>query len=87
MTRQTDCPTFYQIQVQGCVSGRWADWFDDMTIAVRDDGGSLPMTTLTGPVVDQAALLGMLQKLYTLGFPLLLVRRKEADDTKDTAEE
>ena len=85
-----DQPATYQIQVQGWISERWADWFDDMTITLGDEddagqpGGSLAVTTLTGVVADQAALLGLLQKLYTLGLPLLLVRRKEVDCTEDT---
>jgi hypothetical protein len=76
-------PATYQIQVQGWISERWADWFDDMTITVSDEddagqpGGGLALTTLTGIVADQAALLGLLQKLYNLGLPLLLIRRKE----------
>ena len=78
-----DQPATYQIQVQGWISERWADWFDDMTISVSDEddagqpGGGLAITTLTGTVADQAALLGLLQQLYTLGLPLLLVRRED----------
>lgn len=74
-----DQPATYQIRVQGWISERWANWFDNMTITVTDeDEDDAPaITTLTGTVADQAALLGLLQKLYTLGFPLLLVRRKE----------
>ena len=64
----------YQIQVLGQIGGRWAHWFDDMTITLTDEGGATPMTVLTGPVADQAALLGLLQKLYTLGLPLVSVR-------------
>ena len=78
-----DQPATYQIQVQGWISERWADWFDDMTITVNENdeddagqpGGGLAITTLTGAVADQAALLGLLQQLYTLGLPLLLVKR------------
>ncbi len=50
-------------------------WFDDMSVSVQDEAHSA-ITTLTGAVADQAALLGLLQKLYTLGLPLLLVERK-----------
>lgn len=67
----------YQIQVQGWISERWADWFDDMTITLEGEDDASGITMLTGVVVDQAALLGLLQKLYNLGLPLLLVRRKE----------
>ena len=48
-----------------------------MTISVSDEDDAPATTTLTGTVADQAALLGLLQQLYTLGLPLLLVRRKE----------
>jgi hypothetical protein len=71
-----DQPAAYRIQVQGRLSQRWADWFEGLAVTHPD-----PMvTTLTGVVTDQAALLGILQRLYTLGLPLLLVeRRPEAD--------
>lgn len=65
----------YQIEVQGKIGRRWAHWFDDLTVAVREPPGAAPLTILTGRVADQAALLGTLQKLYTLGLPLLSVRR------------
>ncbi len=73
----------YQIQVQGRISQRWTHWFDELTITVTDEEGASATTTLTGPVTDQAALLGLLQTLYTLGLPLLLVRRKEVDGIDD----
>jgi hypothetical protein len=66
----------YEIRVEGRLGDRWAFWFDDMTIHIQGDVDA-GTTTFTGPVADQAALLGMLQKLYTLGLPLLLVRRQE----------
>ncbi len=65
----------YEIEVQGHIGERWAHWFDDMLVTARDEAQSA-RTTLTGTVTDQAALLGLLQKLYMLGLPLLLVRRK-----------
>ena len=67
----------YKIQVQGWMGERWTDWFDNMTITRDQTSNGVHVTTLNGFVADQAALLGLLQKLYTLGFPLLLVRRKE----------
>ena len=48
----------YQIQAQGRISERWADWFADMTITVSDEDDAPAITTLTGTVADQAALLG-----------------------------
>ena len=71
----------YQVQVEGRISERWAHWFEDMAITFCDEKETPAVTTLVGPVADQAALLGLLQKLYTLGLTLLLVRRMEKDGT------
>jgi hypothetical protein len=65
----------YEIQVQGRIGERWAHWFDDMSVSSQGEAHST-VTTLSATVADQAALLGLLQKLYTLGLPLLLVQRK-----------
>ena len=65
----------YEIQVQGRIGERWAHWFDDMSVSVQGEASDA-VTTLTGVVPDQAALLGLLQKLYTLGLALLRVERK-----------
>jgi hypothetical protein len=70
----------YQIQVRGQIGGRWSPWFEDMTVTVRDEGGTT-ITTLTGTVADQAALMGLLHKLYTLGLPLLLIRRERNESS------
>jgi hypothetical protein len=61
--------------VQGRLSERWHLWFEGMEISV-EPGNRSEVTTLAAAVVDQAALLGILQKLYTLGLPLLLVQRE-----------
>jgi hypothetical protein len=73
----------YRIRVRGRITRRWTHWFDGMTITVCDEAGAPTTTTLTGPVADQAALQGLLQKLYTLGLPLLSVRHKEAHGMDD----
>lgn len=65
----------YEIRVQGWIGERWLPWFEDMAVRACDDG-PLTTTTLSGPLRDQAALLGILQRLYTLGLPLLLVQRQ-----------
>lgn len=70
-------PCRYEIQVEGRIGERWVQWFDDLEVSFRAQPET---TTLRGPMVDQAALLGLLQKLYTLGLPLLLVRREEEKD-------
>lgn len=61
----------YEIRVDGRLSARWASWFDGLTLANEDDG----TTVLSGPVVDQAALYGLLQKLRDLGLTLLSLTR------------
>ena len=64
-------PTIYQIRIKGHLDTQWADWFENATIAVTEDGDTL----LTCPVVDQAALHGLLKKVRDLGIPLLSVNR------------
>jgi hypothetical protein len=63
----------YQIRVGGRLSERWADWFDGLTITHEGSGD----TFLTGTVVDQAALHGLLRKVRDLGMPLISVVRVE----------
>jgi hypothetical protein len=67
----------YRIRVEGRISERWIGWFEDLQIRVCSDRGQMAATTLTGCMPDQAALLGLLQKLYTLGLPLLSVVRQD----------
>ena len=61
----------YEIRIKGHLDDRWAAWFGDLTITLEDNGEAL----LTGPVVDQAALHGLLRKVRDLGMPLLSVTR------------
>jgi hypothetical protein len=65
----------YEIRLQGRLDPRWAAWFDGLTLTTADDG----TTALHGPVVDQAALHGVLQKVRDLGLPLLSVTRLRPD--------
>jgi hypothetical protein len=67
-------PAAYEIQVQGVIGQGWLDYFDDMQMAVEGEDG-WAITTLTGRMTDQAALQGLLQKLYNLGLVLLRVER------------
>ncbi len=65
-----------EIRVKGRIDEHWSDWFDDLTITHTDQDE----TILSGTVVDQAALYGLLAKLRDLGLPLLSVTRTEAED-------
>lgn len=71
--KSTVSPCVYRIKVRGWLNQQWADWFDGMTITheLEDDGP--PMSTLTGPIIDQAALFGLLHKIYNLGLALVAV--------------
>src|SRR5215510_15023515 len=67
--READQPMVYQIRLKGHLGRQWTDWFEGLTITLEDNGETL----LTGPVVDQAALFGLLRKVRDLGMPLLSV--------------
>jgi hypothetical protein len=67
MANERDEPLVYQIRIEGHLDRRWTDWFGDVSITQEDDGETL----LTGPVVDQAALHGLLRKTRDLGMPLI----------------
>ena len=62
-------PVVYQIRLKGHLGSQWTDWFDGLTITLEEDGNTL----LTGHVVDQAALHGLLKKVRDLGLPLVSV--------------
>ena len=59
----------YQIRIKGHLGRQWTDWFGGLTLTLEDNGE----TVLTGPVVDQAALYGLLRKVRDVGMPLLSV--------------
>jgi hypothetical protein len=61
----------YEIRVAGSLEPRWSEWFDGFAITLVGENETL----LVGPVVDQAALHGVLHKIRDLGLPLLAVRR------------
>ena len=66
---EPDQPVVYQIRIKGQLGSQWTDWFEGLTITLEDNGDTL----LTGPVVDQAALHGLLKKVRDLGMPLVSV--------------
>ncbi len=73
-----DRPVTYQIKVPGHLNQRWSEWVEGMTVMVDSDGYGLPVTTLIG-TFDQAALQGLLRRLYSLGLPLISVISAEYD--------
>jgi hypothetical protein len=85
-TTDLHTPGWYAIRLTGHLDARWANWFERMTITLEDNGE----TRLTGPVVDQAALHGLLRKVRDLGLPLVSVMQVNPtldngpDDNTDT---
>jgi len=68
-----DQPIIYQIRLKGHLDDRWTDWFAGLTITQEEDGNMV----LTGLLVDQAALHGLLKKVRDLGLPLVSINRLE----------
>jgi hypothetical protein len=88
----TDLPKsqapIYEIRLKGQLEPRWASVFDRMTITLDEQGDTL----LRGPVVDQAALHGLLKRARDLGMPLLSVNliepeKKEAGQSSILSED
>lgn len=71
-------PITYQIKVPGHLDESWVDWGGRMTLTVESEGDGPAVTTLTG-ILDQAALHGLLRRLYSLGLPLISVNCLEGD--------
>ena len=70
-----DSPGRYEIRLKGHLDARWAAWFDGLSFT-HDSGGT---TIIHGPVADQAALHGLLQKVRDLGLPLISVTQVQPD--------
>ncbi len=67
----------YGIRVQGAVDAHWSDWFSGLALAEDCDAAGRPCSTLSGTVADQAALRGILNKLWDLNLTLVSVTRLE----------
>jgi hypothetical protein len=74
-------PIHYQIRITGHLGYQWTDWFGGLSITLEDNGDTL----LSGPVVDQAALHGLLRKVRDLGMPLISINRLQPSQT-DTSD-
>ena len=69
---------WYEILLKGHLNARWAAWFDGLNLTHEQDG----TTRIHGPVVDQAALHGLLQRVRDLGLPLCAVRRVDPEQAR-----
>lgn len=69
----------YQIRIRGHLGHQWTEWFEGLTITLGDDGDTL----LTGEVIDQAALHGLLKRVRDLGMPLLSVNSIEPGENSE----
>jgi hypothetical protein len=69
----------YTLKIKGHLGQQWLNWFDGLTVTLEEDGNTL----LSGPVVDQSALHGILKKIRDLGMPLLSVNSTDANQTFD----
>jgi hypothetical protein len=80
MANPTATKANYVILLKGQLTAGWADWFDGMTISLDDNGDTL----LSGPVVDQAALHGLLKKVRDVGLTLISVNSVRTEGTDET---
>ena len=83
MTRRTHGPqkALYQIKVQGYLETGWEEWLNGMSLSYEEDPLHSSVTVFTGPVLDQAALRGILNKLWNMNLTLLsLIRLEEYHD-------
>jgi hypothetical protein len=71
-------PGRYEIRLKGHLDSRWAAWFDGLSLTNESNGTTL----LRGPVVDQAALHGLLQKVRDIGLPLVSVTQIQPDQPR-----
>lgn len=76
-------PIIYEIRIAGHLNPQWTGWFGGMSITLLAEGDTL----LTGPVLDQAALYGLLKKVRNLGMSLLSVNRVETSQNQKRSEQ
>lgn len=73
LEQNVEHPIVYEIRIAGHLNPRWTKWFGDMSITLLAEGDTL----LTGPILDQPALYGLLKKVRNLGMALVSVNRVE----------
>ena len=82
-----DTPSTYRIRVQGGLDVGWSEWFSGIAVTSVKKEGRLPITTMEGSVVDQAALRGILAKIWDLGMTLISIVRLDAEATSGLGEQ
>ena len=75
----SDQQVVYQIRIDGHLRPQWTDWFEGLAITLEENGE----TTITGPLIDQAALYGLLKKVRDLGLPLISVNQVSIHSQKE----
>lgn len=68
----------YEIKVKGHLDEQWSPWFEDLTITTGFGEDGMPITTFAGPIVDQAALHGVLARIRDINMPLISVNQVES---------
>ena len=66
---------FYQIKIKEELDKNWTEWFSEMEMTVEKDNEGNPVTVLSGPVIDQAALNGLLNKIWNFNLTVLSVEQ------------
>ncbi len=80
-------PACYQIKIMGKFRENWSDWLNGMEISTQENGEAFQVTTLVGVVPDQAALRGILCKMWDLNLTILSILRIEPDAGKKASEQ
>jgi hypothetical protein len=77
--KELDAAPRYRIEVQGRIDASWSEWLDCMSIRYERDAQGSPLSVLTGRVADQAALRGLLGKIWNMNLSVIGLHRLEAD--------
>jgi len=76
MTEETHTSSIYQIRVEGQIDPKWSGWLNGLTMTL--ESGLPPITSLSGPVVDQAKLRGIMNQLWDMNLAIISVVRMES---------
>ena len=82
-TRKPEQIPNYEIRIKGPLGKEWSGWFDDMEIIFEEDGNTL----IAGPVIDQAALYGLLKRIHRIGLQLISINEIDCMEIKKQEKE